>query len=70
VVDQAGGPVRHYTLSSADGAMSPAAAAAVARVILELGHGSRPGELIPGGRETFHLLVPLPHADDRPGYGA
>jgi hypothetical protein len=47
----------HYTLSTDDGALTAAAATALASLVVKLKHDARPYELLPGGPGVFHVMV-------------
>jgi hypothetical protein len=51
------GAVIHYTLSHPVGALAPADAGGLARLIMWLRHPDDAGELVEGAANTYHLLV-------------
>lgn len=55
--DTATGPIYHYALSYRNGTMTEEAAAALAKLVLQLRHPSASNKFIKGDSGTFHLLA-------------
>ena len=59
-VESGGDRLAHYTLSTGDGSLTTATAAALAGLVVKLGHDARPYDLVPGGSGVFHVLIRAP----------
>jgi hypothetical protein len=51
------GPLIHYALSSANGAISAESAGILADLIVQLKHPAQPRQLVMGNQGIFHLLI-------------
>ncbi|HSR49597.1 MAG TPA: prolipoprotein diacylglyceryl transferase family protein [Acidobacteriota bacterium] len=64
-VGEKGRRMQHYALSQKGGALEAPKGRMLAELILLLKHHRGPSEFVKGGRDVFHLMLPIPTARNR-----